>query len=105
MTALDLAAVCARHGITLTETGGLWSATSRDDLHSAEQYDAAVTAVGKVLQAQYGVYSYQEYKGDRDWTAYCNDAGFRIEVRKPSRFAAVVALADRLATPAPEAGC
>jgi hypothetical protein len=97
---IDLAGVCARHGISLVLLTGmplrpLYRAAD-DDLEEAA--GTAGGAVCALLKARHGITvrpTPTRQNADR-WTAYTND-GSREAESGPTELAAVVALADRLA--------
>ncbi len=103
VTALDLAAVCARHDVQLEPWSGgwdaLWPAGPEEGWIMCERHATKEDAVCALLKARYALRTSQAAGA---WWALeepgLYDAG-------PTELAAVVALADRLATPTPEAGC
>jgi hypothetical protein len=97
VTALDLAAVCARHGLIHGQsTDGLWWCETPDQNPGVAGYDSAADAVCALLKARWGIRTNHEPTSDFPWMAELGEDLCDWDFGD-SELACVVALADRLA--------
>jgi hypothetical protein len=98
MTALDLTAVCERHGIAVHETtsavvvGGWMAHYPPDDFDRFGIGASPEEAVCNLLKARWGM-TVQWSRGLDEWRAYTTPD---VEVYATTELDAVVSLADRL---------
>ena len=104
MTAIDLAAVCARHGLLFGQSAdGLWWCETPDQNPGAAGYSSPEDAVCTILKSVYRIST--EHKPlvempdvNPTHTAYFGVMKFPYAHDRQSKLAAVVKLADLLAS-------